>query len=59
MQPIYAGSKFGFSFEDGLYSSEVASDWSGNERAVRLVKLPNFLTNRVHNNQSFERMNIF
>jgi len=59
VQPIYVSNKVGFSFEDGLCSSEVASDRSGNERAVRLAKLSDFLTDGVHNNQSFERMNIF
>ena len=55
--PIFGRSGKGIAEEGGLCIYEVASDRSGNERAVRHCHLSNFLTNGIHQNHSFARLN--
>ena len=57
IQPIFSPMGFGFKGIEGLYIAEVASDRSGNQRAVKCVKQSNFITDGLHSNQSFSRMN--
>jgi hypothetical protein len=57
IQPIFSTMGFGFKGIEGLCIAEVASDRSGNERAVKCVKQSNFITDGLHSNQSFSRMN--
>ena len=48
-----------FSDADGLCISEMASDRSGNERAVRLAKLSKLIQYAMRIMQYFKRMNYF
>ena len=55
--PICARKGCCFSDADGLCSTEVALDTSGNERAVRFSRLSNLIYNGTHDSQSYEFMN--
>ena len=46
-----------FTVSEGFCIAEVASDRSGNERAVKHVKLSSFLSDGLHHYQSFVRVN--
>ena len=57
VQPIFATESRSFTGQEGLCVSEVASDRSGNERAVKCVKLSGFLSTGADKSQSFVRLN--
>jgi hypothetical protein len=56
-QPIFASLLRNFRGTEGLCIAEIASDRSGNERAVRCVKQSGYISRGIDRNQSFERMN--
>lgn len=56
LQPTFAKSDRRFRRQETLSSAIVASDRSGNERAVRLCKMSGYISRGLDNNQSFERM---
>ena len=57
IQPIFASPLRNFRGKEGLCIAEIASDRSGNERAVRCVKQSGYISRGIDRNQSFERMN--
>ena len=54
---MFSKNDSGFSGIEGLCTSEVVSDRSGNERAVSVAKRSNYLKRGLDHNQSFDRMN--
>ena len=48
LQPTFMRSDGKFSGKDTLHSSSIASDRSGNERAVRVVKMAKFYVKYMH-----------
>ena len=56
IQPNFMNAKKGFKGEDVLCTAEVASDRSGNERAVKIVKRSAYITDGIAANQLFARM---
>ena len=57
IQPICSVDGRGLAGDEGLCISEVASDRSGNERAVKCIKQSDYLTNGLNHHQSFDRVN--
>ena len=57
IQPKFSKDKNNFTGLEALCISEVASDRSGNERAVRCVKRSGCLAGGIKQNQSFDRVN--
>ena len=56
LQPSFASSDRKFRRKETLSSAVVASDRSGNERAVRLTKMSGYIKRGLDKNQSIERM---
>ena len=56
IQPIFASSERDFCGNESLCISEVASDRSGNERAVKCVKRSGYITKGLESHQSYKRM---
>ena len=57
IQPRFSKGNQNFKGIEGLCISEVASDRSGNERAVKCVKLSGYLADGAHKHQYFIRVN--
>ena len=55
LQPFFARSDRKFSSREALLSGAVASDRSGNERAVKRLKLSNFVARGIHQTQDLDR----
>ena len=57
IQPIFTSSERNFYRNESLCISEVASDQSGNKRAVRCIKCAGYITKGLETHQNFERIN--
>jgi len=57
LQPSFASSDKKFGRHQTLSSAVVAADRSGNERAVRLTKMSNYISSGLHKGQSMQRLN--
>lgn len=56
LQPHFTNANRDFSTQEKLCSSNVASNRSGNERAVRYIKTSGFLKNGIESNQDWRRV---
>ena len=58
LQPSFASSDRKFRRAETLSSAVIASDRSGNERAVRLTKMAGYINQGLHHRQSMERLDM-